>query len=172
MPQRTSPFGLTTTHLTEFGKQLLPHFSGVTSCDTIDHIFPHFDVTRSCIINLLEKQHKRGGHWVALFYDANKHCLYYWDPYGFPPTNAYILEFLTRAPAKVTCYDQRVQSLWSVYCGFFVMAFLIHKELNLSTKAFFHIFDEQHHHLNDDIAVLFIKAYIEQHCSQQLARLS
>ena len=163
-PKRRSslPLGLTTSQLTHLGQQLLPHFSGVSSCDTLNQIFPDFSVTRSCIINLLEQHFTRGGHWISLFFDAHKQRLYYWDPYGFPPANAYIVAFLKKAPVKVTHYSQRVQSLWSIYCGFFCMAFLIHKERQLPTPAFFRIFDTQDHHVNDDIVVLFIKACIDQ----------
>ena len=156
--RRQWSIGLTTSYLTELGQQLLPHFGGVTSCDTIDLIFPHFETTRSCIINLLEKHYSRGGHWIGLFFDAASHTLFYWDPYGLRPTNKHILDFLKRAPSDVKYYPQRVQGLFSVYCGFHVLSFLLHKELALPTATFFGIYDQHQLHLNDDISVEFIKS--------------
>ena len=171
MKLHSKALGLTTSYLSSLGQELLPNFSGVTSCDTIALIFPDFDVTRSCIINTLEQQFRRGGHWIGLFYSASRKRLYYWDPYGLPPTNKHILAFLknsaTTQNIKVRYYSQNVQSLFSIFCGFHVLSFLIHKELNMPSSEFFQIYDKKDLYLNDDISAMFIKMYIEQRHHQQ-----
>lgn len=169
--------GLNTSYLVSLGEQLLPHFSGVTSCDMIKSIFPTYDVNRSCVINTLEKHFKKGGHWIALFFNASKKCLYYWDPYGLKPSNHHILKFLNESAKKnikVKYYPQSVQGLFSVFCGYHVLSFLIHKETNMSAKDFFQIYDYQKLHLNDEISAMFIQMYITHHqaraSGQQLTR--
>ena len=166
MKLHTKALGLTTSYLSSLGQELLPNFSGVTSCDTIALIFPDFDVTRSCIINTLEQYFKRGGHWIGLFYNAKTKRLYYWDPYGLPPLNKHILAFLKKAATlkniKVLYYSQSVQSLLSVFCGFHVLSFLIHKEMDMSSSEFFRLYDQNNLHLNDDISSAFITMYIEE----------
>ena len=162
----TKALGLTTSYLSSLGQELLPNFSGVTSCDTIDLIFPDFEVTRSCIINTLEQYFQRGGHWIGLFYNAAKKRLYYWDPFGLPPLNKHILAFLKKAATskkvKVLYYSQSVQGLLSVFCGFHVLSFLIHKELNMPSSDFFDLYDQKNLHLNDEISATFITEYIKE----------
>ena len=161
--------GLTTSYLWRLGQVLMPnHFIGVTSCDLLDQLLgPHIDEGQhdcACIINILDKHHHRGGHWLAVFYAVNKHTLFFWDPYGLPPYNDHILHFLKHQPCQVRYYDQRVQSLWSEMCGYHVLAFLLHKSLRLPTSTYFDLYSKAKNELdiNDDISVLFLKSYLKR----------
>ena len=174
--------GLSTSYLWRVGERILPHFSGVVSCDHLvsnllshrmftnisqlfyhfqDSAFPNFSRSRSTIVNALELRYREGGHWLALAYNVHQDRFHFWDPFGldvelYPLVN----KFLLQTGKSVTNYPIRIQSDESISCGFHSLAFLIHHDYGFDSKTFFNFYDKDHLKRNDDISVDFIKAAI------------
>lgn len=70
-----------------------------------------------------DKGHKPGEHWVAIYIDAWGVGTYF-DSYGLPPLHPLLVTFLQRHTVKWTYSATHVQSVLSMYCGYFAAYFL------------------------------------------------
>ena len=103
---------------------------------------------KSIIINT-GKSDSSGEHWVAIVLQKNK-CFYF-DSFGLPIINDYILDFLDGDYNKVTYTDNCIQSINSDMCGKFCIAFIKHVNSKLSYNTFIEQFDFVKLYKNDEI---------------------
>ena len=74
------------------------------------------------IVNMMNSDKHRCGHWVALFYAGNdKEKSAYYDAFGFEPP----LEVLKRAP-NLLYQNVQIQDIDSTACGFFCIACILY----------------------------------------------
>lgn len=130
-------------------KNILKHikiFKGVFPCDKIPIIkkFP------SVIIVNTDKSNSSGKHWVSLYF-KNKNTCEYFDSFGLPINNKYIKKYLIKLNYKKYVYNRiQFQKLNSKLCGYYVVAFVLCKNKNISLKKI----------LDDDIDNFIIKNLI------------
>jgi len=150
--------GLTNEYVENLGKKICgKHFLGTFPCDILPDV--HKQSCFSLIINL-SKHNTLGSHFICIF--ADKTNILYFDPLGNKCTNKYILKFIheNRKKRKLKLKFKKIQSDKSIYCGFFCLAFLLSKHLNITHKIFFSRFDNKNYESNDDYVISFINNHI------------
>lgn len=106
-------------------------FKGVFPCDSLP---TKFSLPAIFIINL-SPHTEPGSHWVAL-YITSKRYAFYFDSFGFPVNNHYILQFLKKHAVKITHNVKQLQHITSNKCGQFCCAFAISILKNCSVTSF------------------------------------
>lgn len=114
-------------------------------------------VNKGLIINLSKKS-EIGSHFVAVYVHSSEEITYF-DSYGLPCYNKYILDFLKKQKKRVICNKISIQDDRSLFCGFFCMAFILfctyfYNKFDKSEdmlKTFIKIFDQKYLMLNDTI---------------------
>ena len=109
----------------------VPTFRGVFSCDNIQHD-DSFD-RYTYIINL-SRQGELGSHFVALSINNETEKVFYFDSFGLPCQNAYILKFMSGFAGKYEFNCQTIQNPLSVYCGFYCMYYVLASDLSYSFR--------------------------------------
>lgn len=150
--------GLTNEYVEGLGKKVCgKFFLGTFPCD----LLPKVDRKKSfsLIINL-SKHNTNGSHFVALF--ADKNILMYFDPLDNKCNNKYILKFIreNKKKRKIKQKFKKIQSDESIFCGYFCIAFLLSRKLNLSFKLFFSKFDYKNLKNNDSHVISFIQNHL------------
>lgn len=131
-------------------------FLGVYACDTL----PNYVFKKpALLICNTQPIHKPGEHWVAIYISKKKQGEYF-DSFGLPPSNKYILEFLNRNCSKFSSNKQMIQSLFSNYCGQFCIMFAFFKGLSKSLKLFLKTFNLKKPYKNNNIVLNFFKKRI------------
>lgn len=106
-------------------------FKGVFPCDSLPS---HFSLPAIFVINL--SPHTEGGsHWVAAYISDNRFA-YYFDSFGLPIRNRYILSFLERHAERITHNKSQLQHIASNKCGKFCCAFALAILKNCSIPSF------------------------------------
>lgn len=125
------------------------HFLGVFPCD----IHPNTNHRKkySIIFNTGDSG-TSGEHFVALYMEKNK--LFYFDSFGKKPTDKNVLSFINNQKKKLICWKKKIQHEDSYYCGFFCIAFLLHKHKKIPN--FCKKILSKKLHLNNDRVVKFI----------------
>lgn len=95
-------------------------FKGVFPCDKLPK---KIDLPAALVINL-SPSNNGGSHWVGL-YISKKGGAYYFDSYGYPPTNPYIVYFIRMHSKKLVFNRKQLQHLSSRKCGKFVCVFVL-----------------------------------------------
>lgn len=112
-------------------------FSGVYACDTL----PDFIIKKPALLVCNTHPIKKSGeHWISIYISRNNHAEYF-DSFGLPPNNKYIINFLKRNAKTYSYNKQMIQSLFSNYCGQFCIMYAFHKGLLKSLNSFLKIFD-------------------------------
>ena len=77
---------------------------------------------------------KPGEHWVAIYFRNNDEAIYF-DSYGLPPLDDYILPFIQRNARHWIYYKEMLQSPWRRVCGMYCINILdqLGRELDLKT---------------------------------------
>lgn len=101
----------------------LQHHSSFTGCFPADKI-PHVNSFPTTIIVNTDKSNKRGDHWVA-FYMEKDYCLYF-DSFGMGVLEEDILSYLSKYYKSVIYCKNSIQDIFSVACGYFCIAFVLH----------------------------------------------
>ena len=166
--QKIMTSGLSTIYLKDLGDRLFHHFSyDVISSDELDITFSSFgNDGKAIIVNTLRKDQPFCGHWLAMIYQPlPKKTIHFFCPYGlhfnnYVPVKNFLLNISNKC--RIICHQRAVQSMFSTFCGFFALSFLLHFELGLNTSKFFSIYDTKNLHLNDDITVCFVKEVIKE----------
>lgn len=132
-------------------------FLGVFACDTLPKIVPR----RSPVLLICNTQpiRKSGEHWIAIFISKNKYGEYF-DSFGLPPQNIYILRFLRRNCIKYKYNSKMIQSLFSNYCGHFCIMYVYYKSMFKSFESFIKHFNEKNLKANDNIVLNFFNVNI------------
>lgn len=95
-------------------------FKGVFPCDSLPN---KFSLPAIFVINL-SPHTESGSHWVAAYISVNKSAFYF-DSFGLPIRNSYILRFLKKHAIRVTYNKSQLQHVTSNKCGKFCCAFAI-----------------------------------------------
>lgn len=126
------------------------HFLGVFPCD----IHPDTNsYNKFSIVFNTGDSGTTGEHFVALYMENKK--LFYFDSFGKGPSDKNVLSFIdNQKKKKLVCWKKKIQHENSSYCGFFCIAFLIHKHMKIAN--FCQIFASKKLYLNNDRVVKFI----------------
>ena len=92
------------------------------------------------IINT-ETRDKQGEHWLAIFYNTNG-SVEFFDSFGLGPTFYGLDEFLIKSSKKCFYNTIALQSLNSVFCGYYCVLFILFKCKKKSFLNFLKHFDE------------------------------
>ena len=104
----------------------------------------------SCLIFNTHKSNQSGEHWLAIYYNKNKSC-YFFDSMGFHPNHYNITEYLKSTSTFFTYNKKQIQGIFSTYCGYYCINFLLTRSRNISLKEFFKYFD--HSPKDNDLAI-------------------
>jgi len=108
-------------------------FSNVISKDEIGQVKPN----KCYIINLVNSNETRMGHWVALSDLNPKYCIYF-DSYGMPPPID--VEQWMKKTRKICVYSTlRIQKINSILCGYYCIDVLIELMKDSSLENFLNI---------------------------------
>ena len=147
--------GLRSDYLQDLSENYVKNFKNVLPCDLFKQSV--VGCGESYICNLSNSKSK-GSHFVAL--QIKKNGVIFFDSYGLQCTNKDILQKLNDIGFnEITYCTKCVQSLFSEFCGFFCLAFLIFTE-NKSVESFLDLFDENDLEKNDTICINIIKEHI------------
>lgn len=151
--------GLTNSYLEKLSRKILgSSFTGVYPCDV------HPRTRRksfSVIFNTAPQSNTLGEHFVAI--KVKKKLVFYFDPFGEPPTNEDIKKFLIGigGDRAIKWNGVQIQDNSSNFCGFFCLAFLISAENKIRFSRFINLFSIQNKKENNKKAVDFIVSQIK-----------
>lgn len=132
-------------------KLLKKEFCGVFASDTLPKKKGHFN---AFIVNL-DAKILPGSHWISIYFSEN--TAYYFDSYGMPPRNRYILRFMKRNSKTIRYNKFCFQDDFSTTCGFFSLYFLHQCVRNLRKKSV-----KSLHPQNRKYNELFIKKFVKK----------
>lgn len=95
-------------------------FKGVFACDAL----PNKISCPAVFIVNLSKKTEDGSHWVSIYIDKNSEC-YYFDSFGFPPNNKFIIMFLQKHAKRIYYNKRQIQHITSINCGKYCCLFCI-----------------------------------------------
>jgi hypothetical protein len=147
--------GLTNEYVENLGKKICgKYFLGTFPCDILPQVKNKENF--SLIINL-SKHNTNGSHFISIFADKNN--LLYFDPLGEICLNKDIVNFIkeNRKNRKLKQKFRKIQSFESIFCGFFCLAFLLSRKINIPFHLFFNHFDNKNLKRNDDHVIIFIQ---------------
>ena len=109
-----------------------------------------------CFIVNNQKSNENGEHWVSIFYESNKTAVFF-DSFGLSP-KYYNLENYITSTSKSFSYNKiQLQSIFSSYCGYYCILFLLFKARNKSLNFIQKKFRDPIS--NDTLIKKFIKKY-------------
>ena len=139
------------------------NFNGVFSCDNFYLKAKEGQINLSpgnrYIINLSSSNHQ-GSHWVAIQINT-PHEAEYFDSYGLQCFDDFIKRALEEKNITIQTFKKTIQDPLSQSCGFFCIAYLISREVNISKTEFATFFSSKNLIDNDRIAIQIIKTFIE-----------
>ena len=148
--------GLRSDYLQDLTEVYVKNFRNVLPCDYFKNV--NVKPNESYICNLSDSK-SRGSHFVAIRIKNDE--VIYFDSYGLHCSNEDILEKISQIGfAQITYCTKCIQSLFSKFCGFFCLAFLLHTE-NHSVEDFFNLFDMNNLENNDNICINIIKEHLK-----------
>lgn len=150
--------GLTNSFLSKISKKILgSDFLGVYPCD----VRPKKQKTSFLVIFNTGRKHTKGEHFIAI--KIRRKEIFYFDPFGEPPTNDFILSFLADVKKKRKIFWNRVQiqDNSSNFCGFFCLAYLISAQRKMPLNQFINLFSKENKKINDKIVIEFIVSKIK-----------
>ena len=114
------------------------NYGGIYACDKIPN-----NLCKTCdfgIICNLSKSTSLGTHWIAIFMPREGMCLEYFDSYGLPPNNKFILSFLGENNLSY-CYNRgQIQKFGSDECGEYCIFFLLLRFSGVEFEKIINIF--------------------------------
>lgn len=128
-------------------------FIGVFACDTLPRYIVKKPALLICNTHPIEKP---GEHWISIYITRNNNAEYF-DSFGLPPTNKFIINFLEKNCNKFLYNKQMIQSLFSNYCGQFCIMYAFHKGLSKSLRIFLRLFDLKNPLKNNKIVLNFFR---------------
>jgi len=118
------------------------------------------------IINLSASSHS-GSHFVALFL-TSKNSAEYFDSYGLPSSiDQNLVEAFKMAKLEIQEFKRTIQSNNSKFCGIFCVSYLLARQIDISMEKFASLFDHEHLDRNNQIAVEFIKIFVQRFGSER-----
>lgn len=96
-------------------------FKGVFACNTL----PKKKITLPAIFIVNLSAHSEiGTHWIGVYIDQNSNCFYF-DSFGLPPKNNYIVDFIRKHAKRIYYNRQQVQHIISTKCGHYCCLFAV-----------------------------------------------
>jgi hypothetical protein len=97
-------------------------YLGTFPIDKLPKIFKY----PTCFIINNQKSTEIGEHWLAVYFDSKKHC-YFFDSFGMHPTFYNLTNYLKKKSIKINYNKLQLQSIFTEYCGYYCIIFLILK---------------------------------------------
>lgn len=154
--------GLKNTYIEKVCRTILKHnFLGTFPYDLFPSYIKSMDYPISFVINL-SKSTEPGSHFVCIYMSQNK--LEYFDSYGLMPFLPRITNFITRYSInrKYVYNSQMIQSMESYFCGYFVIGYLLSKDLHFDMDLFCKMFSDNLRE-NDVLIQHFISTVLEMY---------
>lgn len=135
---------------------LLEHCGSFYGVFSSDNIPKHLKgKNRFSIICNLSPKSKSGTHFIAII--AYNQTVIYMDSIGLPCSNNAILTFLKSLNRKIYFNNQQHQSVFSNYCGFYCMLYVLY----FNTPKYFQIQNKieftNNYARNDQLCYKFVK---------------
>lgn len=127
-------------------------FGGVYPCDKLPRRRSKHE--RIFIANT-DRHTEPGTHWVAFYFDNAGRCTYF-DSYGLPPFNKYLLKFAKDQSLRWHYSEKKLQDVGSSVCGHYCVFFAHQMARGQSLFRFQQIFGADSR-INDCVAIEFIK---------------
>ena len=139
------------------------NFIGVLSCDIFLSMTKNGKINLSpgkgMILNLSSSNHP-GSHWVAIFLSSNG-IVEFFDSFGLDCFDIKILEAFEDQKLRVINFEEKLQHQDSQFCGYYCIAWLLCREVNISSSIFASFFNDKKLIYNDRICTEIIKNFIE-----------
>ena len=149
--------GLSNLYVHSLAKKCIQNFRSVVSSDVFSK--QKLEVGDKYIVNLA-KSDEKNGHFVAIIVEKN--CFLYFDSYALPCYNSFVLSAFARKPTYEIKYSKKsIQGVFSYFCGYFCICWLICNDLNLTWRQFEDLFSQEKHYHNEDVCLNIIKSYIK-----------
>jgi Adenovirus endoprotease len=116
--------------------------------------FQVFKYPCALIVNT-DPSYKPGRHWVALYFDSDRHCDFF-DSFGFYPITPSVLTFITNNSIKLRYNNMKLQSVCSTVCGLYCIQFLYRRCRYIFIPQQLKSFDRINHSFNDASVCRFI----------------
>jgi hypothetical protein len=127
--------GLRNQYVENLGKKICgKHFLGVYPSDIQPQL--NTKIYKFSIIFNTEKHTQKGSHFIAIF--ADKYDFHYFDSYGEDCSNTDIKKFIIKnLKRREYSYNKKcIQDDKSLFCGFFCLSFILHRNKNISIKKY------------------------------------
>ena len=143
--------GLSNGYLEHVGRKIFPSsFIGVYPAD----VFPKTKRKNFSFIFNTGSSDTIGEHFVSVFVSPKK--IIYFDSFGKKPRKKYIRTYLLSLNLPISYYTKVIQHDESNFCGFYCLAFLLHKYKKISKKSFNALFSKTDLKKNDTIVINFL----------------
>ena len=129
------------------------YFNSVLSIDELPTETRKFKSV-AYVINT-DKRSGKGEHWLSVFYDAKSNCQFF-DSLGLGPEIYGMEDFLLLTSKSTQINKFAIQSVFSEYCGYYAILFILIRSRNIPFTDFLQFFD-QNTIKNDN----FIKKFID-----------
>jgi hypothetical protein len=110
----------------------------------------------SCLIVNNQKSSEEGEHWIAIYFGKNKQAEFF-DSFGNPPKRFGLDKYINKHSSRMTFNKIKLQSNYSLFCGYYCLLYLIYKCKGFSLNYFLNFFNKPID--NDRIFLNLIKRY-------------
>jgi hypothetical protein len=111
----------------------LPLYRGVYASDQIPS-------RTGCYVINLDPHDQAGSHWVSMYISADRSYGEYFDSFGRPPDGR-LKAYMDKHCKRWIFNRQQLQSVVSVYCGFYCIAYIVFRSRkNASMPKFLALF--------------------------------
>ena len=110
----------------------------------------------SCLIVNNQKSNQPGEHWVAIYFGKRKQAEFF-DSFGNSPKTIGLDKFIKLHSKTMTFNKVKLQSNFSLFCGYYCVLYLIYKCKKMSLNYFLTFFKKPVD--NDRIFLNLIKKY-------------
>lgn len=150
--------GLTNKYLNDITKKLVGHrFVGVYPCD----VYPKTKKTCFSLIFNTAPKNSSGEHFVAV--NVKNKSVFYFDPFGEPPKNDFINNYLKKISKGrlVKWNNVQIQDDSSNFCGFYCLGFLMSEKNRMPFDRFISLFSIKRKKDNDRKIIELIVSLIK-----------
>jgi hypothetical protein len=98
-------------------------------------------IKNSAYIINTDKKTEKGEHWLSVFYDDQSNCQFF-DSLGMGPEIYNLDSFIIKTSKAAFTNKYAVQSIFSEYCGYYAILFVMIRSRNVSFRKFLEYFDK------------------------------
>jgi len=114
------------------------YFKKVVAIDQLPSIFRK--IKNSAYVINSHKQNQDGEHWIAVFYDSDSNCEFF-DSFAMGPEFYGLENFLNKTSNSCVTNKFALQSIFSNFCGFYCVLFVLVRSRIISFENFLEYFD-------------------------------